>query len=53
MKTPAKNSDKKPWTRSKNVPKGGGSSCLCLDNTYHPDCCDSAIYSQGIGRTQA
>jgi len=53
MKTPAKNSDKKPYTRSKNVPRGGGRGCLCLDDTYNPDCCDGAIMSQGVGKTQA
>ena len=49
-KDPPKNSDKKPYTYSRDVPKRGSRGCLCLDDTYHKDCCDGALYSQGIGQ---
>jgi len=35
---------------SKTSPKGGNRGCLCEDNTYHKDCCDGSLHSQGIGK---
>lgn len=38
-------------TKSKTSPKGGNRGCLCKDNTYKKECCNSDLQAQGIGAT--